>query len=75
MSFTTWTPTEVGSNSGRLQCALWRPVEAQHCVSTIALVDTLSEQALLGHFRSHNNNLPIWATASLFAIRRRRIEG
>jgi hypothetical protein len=50
-------------------------VEAQHCVSTIALVDTLSEQALLGHFRSHNNNLPIWATASLFAIRRRRIEG
>ena len=41
MSSTTWTPTEVGSNARRLQCALWRAVEAQHRVSTIALVDTL----------------------------------
>ena len=47
MSSTTWTPTEVGSNTRRLQCALWRAVEAQHRVSTIALVDTLEEQALL----------------------------
>jgi hypothetical protein len=47
VSSTTWTPTEVGSNTRRLQCALWRAVEAQHRVSTIALVDTLQEQALL----------------------------
>jgi hypothetical protein len=47
VSSTTWTPTEVGSNTRRLQCALWRAVEAQHRVSTIALVDTLEEQALL----------------------------
>lgn len=47
MSSTTWTPTEVGSNTARLQCGLWRAVEAQHRVSTIALVDTLNEQALL----------------------------
>jgi len=47
VSSTTWTPTEVVSNAGRLQCGLWRAVEAQHRVSTIALVDTLGEQALL----------------------------
>jgi hypothetical protein len=47
VSSTTWTPTEVGSNTRRIQCALWRAVEAQHRVSTIALVDTLEEQALL----------------------------
>ena len=47
MSSTTWTPTEVGSNTRRLRCSLWRAVEAQHRVSTIALVDTLEEQALL----------------------------
>jgi hypothetical protein len=47
VSSTTWTPTEVGSNTERLRCALWRAVEAQHRVSTIALVDTLEEQALL----------------------------
>ena len=47
MSSTTWTPTEVESNTRRLHCALWRAVDAQHRVSTIALVDTLEEQALL----------------------------
>jgi hypothetical protein len=47
VSSNTWTPTEVASNTGRLQCALWRAVEAQHRVSTIALVDTLEEQAQL----------------------------
>jgi hypothetical protein len=47
VSSTTWTPTEVGSNAGRHLCSLWRAVEAQHRVSTIALVDTLEEQALL----------------------------
>jgi hypothetical protein len=49
VSSTTWTPTEVRSNSARLRCGLWRAVEAQHRVSTIALVDTLEERALLEH--------------------------
>jgi len=47
VSSTIWTPTEVASKSSRLRCSLWRAVEAQHRVSTIALVDTLQEQALL----------------------------
>lgn len=47
MSSTTWTPTEVASNARRVRCRLWRAVEAQHRVSTIALVDTLEEQAQL----------------------------
>jgi hypothetical protein len=47
VSFTTWTPTAVKSNSAPLRCGLWRAVEAQHRVSTIALVDTLEEQTLL----------------------------
>jgi len=49
VSSTTWTHTEVRSNSAPLRCGLWRAVEAQHRVSTIALVDTLEEQALLEH--------------------------
>lgn len=47
MSSTIWTPTAVKSNAAPLQCGLWRAVEAQHRVSTIALVDTLEEQAQL----------------------------
>jgi len=47
VSSITWTPTEVASNSKRVRYRLWRAVEAQHRVSTIALVDTLEEQAEL----------------------------
>jgi hypothetical protein len=47
MSFTTWTPAAVASERRGWQGQLWRAVEAQHRVSTLRLVDTLAEQALL----------------------------
>src|SRR4029079_10132488 len=47
VSSTTWTTREVASNAGALRHALWRAVEAQHVVSTIALVDSLAAQHVL----------------------------
>ena len=55
MSSTTWTPVAVASESGAAlrehsrpwRGRLWRAVEAQHRVSTLRLVDSLSEQAQL----------------------------
>ena len=47
MSSTTWTTREVASNAAPLRHALWRAVEAQHVVSTMALVDTVEEQHAL----------------------------
>jgi hypothetical protein len=47
VSFNTWTPHAVASNSQPLKCAAWRAVEAQHIVSTLALVDSLEEQEIL----------------------------
>jgi len=47
VSSSTWTPTAVASKAAPLRLVLWRAVEAQHLVSTTALVDTLDEQALL----------------------------
>ncbi len=47
MSFTTWTPHAVASEHSAFRLALWRAVEAQHVVSTMALVDTVDEQQLL----------------------------
>jgi len=41
---TTWTPLEVASNSHPVELKAWRAVEAQHLVSTLALVDSLDEQ-------------------------------
>ena len=46
------TPTVAGSDdlashAASLKLAIWRAVEAQHQVSTMVLVDTLDEQALL----------------------------
>ena len=43
----TWTPAALSSETRRLSGVCWRVVEAQHVVSTMALVDTLAEQALL----------------------------
>ncbi|MBY0497026.1 MAG: RES family NAD+ phosphorylase [Cyanobacteria bacterium] len=45
----TWTPAALSANTRRLSGRCWRVVEAQHVVSTMALVDTLEEQALLEH--------------------------
>jgi hypothetical protein len=47
MSFSTWTPPAVASESKFSEVTLWRAVEAQHVVATRALVDTLAEQEIL----------------------------
>ena len=47
MSSPTWTPRAVASEATPLRCAVWRAVEAQHVVATMALVDTLAEQHVL----------------------------
>ena len=47
MSSRTWTPRAVASSAAAFAGVLWRAVEAQHVVSTRALVDTLEEQHLL----------------------------
>jgi len=43
----TWTPAALSSEARPLKGKCWRFVEAQHRVSTLKLVDTLAEQALL----------------------------
>jgi hypothetical protein len=47
MSLPTWTAGALSSEAIRLEGKVWRLVEAQHRVSTLKLVDTLDEQALL----------------------------
>ena len=47
MSSTTWTTHAVASNAAAGRRALWRAVEAQHVVSTMALVDSIAEQHIL----------------------------
>ena len=50
MSSPTWTPRAVVSEAASLRHDLWRAVEAQHVVATMALVDTLDEQHALSGF-------------------------
>lgn len=47
MSSPTWTPDALSSEARPLAGTCWRLVEAQHAVSTLKLVDTLDEQAVL----------------------------
>ncbi len=47
MSSPTWTAAALSSEAVGLEGKVWRLVEAQHRVSTLKLVDTLDEQALL----------------------------
>jgi hypothetical protein len=47
MSSPTWTPDALSAEQRRLTGLSWRLVEAQHAVSTLKLVDSLDEQALL----------------------------
>ncbi|MEA2930176.1 MAG: hypothetical protein QOG38_2604 [Hyphomicrobiales bacterium] len=47
MSSRIWTPAALSSERRALSGTCWRVVEAQHRVSTLKLVDTLAEQALL----------------------------
>lgn len=47
MSSPIWTPAALRSEAQDRHGACWRLVEAQHRVSTMKLVDTLDEQALL----------------------------
>lgn len=46
-SLTTWTTLAVGSEARPAALDLWRAVEAQHVASTMALVDSVAEQAVL----------------------------
>ncbi|KRB50072.1 hypothetical protein ASE04_15970 [Rhizobium sp. Root708] len=47
MSLPIWTPAALSSEAGALSGRFWRLVEAQHQISTLKIVDTLDEQALL----------------------------
>ena len=47
MSSTTWTPAALSADACALKGTCWRLVEAQHHVSTLKLVDTVSEQEVL----------------------------
>ena len=47
MSSNTWTPLAVGSEASRATRRLWRAVEAQHIASSLRLVGSLEEQAVL----------------------------
>src|SRR6185369_2691707 len=47
VSSRTWTPRAVASEAASLRLDIWRAVEAQHVVATMALVDTLDEQHAL----------------------------
>lgn len=44
---TTWTPRALASDARDYAVDLWRVVESQHVASTMRLVDSLAEQALL----------------------------
>jgi hypothetical protein len=47
VSSPAWTPRAVASEAAAFRGAVWRAVEAQHVVATMALVDTLDEQLAL----------------------------
>ena len=47
MSLPIWTPAALSSEAGKVSGRFWRLVEAQHQVSTMKLVETVDEQALL----------------------------
>jgi hypothetical protein len=47
MSLPIWTPAALSSEAHAVAGLVWRLVEAQHRVSTMKLVDTVEEQALL----------------------------
>ncbi|HEY0125340.1 MAG TPA: RES family NAD+ phosphorylase [Rhizobium sp.] len=47
MSLPIWTPAALSSEARPISGRYWRLVEAQHQVSTLKLVDTLEEQALI----------------------------
>lgn len=47
MALPTWIPDALRSERAPYKAIVWRCVEAQHVVSTLALVDTLDEQSVL----------------------------
>jgi len=47
VSLITWTPAALSSSRRRFSGACWRVVEAQHRISTMKLVDSPAEQAVL----------------------------
>ena len=59
MSSPTWTPAALASELAPYQGGAWRLVEAQHKISTLKLVDTAAEQALLeGVLEDHKPAYP-----------------
>ena len=54
MSLPIWTPAALSSEARPFAGPVWRFVEAQHRVSTLKLVDTLDEQALLEELLEEN---------------------
>src|SRR5215469_7653183 len=47
MSSSTWTPAALSSDRRAIAGTCWRLVEAQHHVSTLKLVNSVGEQAVL----------------------------
>ncbi len=47
MSFTTWTPLALSSETSAWRGPVWRLVESQHIAATMKLVDSLDEQEVL----------------------------
>jgi RES domain len=47
MSSRTWTPDALSSEARALEGVCWRLVEAQHRISTLKLVESVDEQAVL----------------------------
>jgi RES domain len=60
MSSPTWTPAALSSEAIAYEGGCWRLVEAQHRVSTLKLVDSLEEQALLENLVEETKpNIPV----------------
>ena len=69
MSSNTWTPRAVASEAGRATRRLWRAVEAQHIASTLRLVASVEEQAVLESvLEGSKPSLPVDAAALHFLL-------
>ena len=69
MSSNTWTPRAVASEAGRATRRLWRAVEAQHIASTLRLVASVEEQAVLESvLEGSKPNVPVEAAPLHFLL-------
>lgn len=65
MSFTTWTPHAVSSETFAWRGQVWRMVESQHIAATMKLVDNRDEQDLLETLLESSKPAPPENTAGL----------